>query len=165
MSADPQEPDGADPFDRVIECLNKHDVDFMMIGGWAVIYHGFTRATEDLDVLIRRTDENSRKAVKALEEAGLGCAELVPEVFTQDNGISLGEPPLKLDVLSSLPGVDFDRAWARCQRDLFGPQEVNYISREDLIANKKAVARPKDLDDVRELEAAARLKDGESPKA
>ena len=158
MSAASQEPEGPDPFDRIIEVLNKHGVDFLMIGGWAVIYHGFNRVTEDMDIFVRKTEENARKTVAALEDAGLGCAELVPEVFTKDNGISLGEPPLKVDILSNLPGVEFEGAWARRQTDLFGPHTVNYISRKDLIINKKTVARPKDLDDARELEAGARLK-------
>lgn len=155
MSAAEQDPAGADPFDAVIASLNKHEVEFLMVGGWAVIYHGFNRVTDDMDIFVRRTEENSRRTVAALEDADLGCPELVPEVFMNDNGISLGEAPLKVDIISNLPGVDFDAAWARRQKDFFGPNMVNYISREDLLVNKRTVARPKDLDDARELEAGS----------
>ena len=140
-------------FRHIVAALNKHGVDFLIIGGWAVVYHGHVRMTEDLDVCIRPTEDNAKRAVAALEEAGAACPELKPEVFTRDNGISLGEAPVKVDVLSNLLGVDFDRAWSRREAGAFGSETVNFISREDLIGNKRAVARPKDLLDVQELEA------------
>ena len=147
-----------DDFDRIIASLNKHHVDFMLIGGIAVIYHGHVRDTKDLDIFIRRTPENAKKTVAALEEVGFECPELKPEVFMADNGISLGEVPVKVDILSNIPGVDFDEAWARREADIFGPQTVNYISLEDLIANKRAVGRPQDMADVYKLELARDLK-------
>ena len=118
MSPNPRDSSELDDFDRIIASLNKHRVDFMIIGG---------------------------------------CPELKPEVFTEDNGISLGEIPVKVDVISKLPGVDFDQAWARRATGPFGSETVSFISREDLISNKRAVARPKDLLDVVELEAGRRL--------
>lgn len=147
------EPSESDDFDRIVAALNKHLVDFMIIGGWAVVYHGHVRMTEDLDIYIRPTEDNAKRAVAAIEAAGGGCPELKPEVFTRDNGISLGEIPVKVDVISNLPGVDFEQAWSRREAGPFGSETVNFISREDLISNKRAVARPKDLLDVRELEA------------
>ena len=157
MSPSPRDSSELDDFDRIIASLNKHRVDFMIIGGWAVVYHGYVRMTEDLDIYIRPTADNARRAVAAIEAAGGGCPELKPEVFTEDNGISLGEIPVKVDVISKLPGVDFDQAWARRATGPFGSETVSFISREDLISNKRAVARPKDLLDVVELEAGRRL--------
>ncbi len=153
MTPAPQEEDASDAFDRVVAAFNKQKVEFMIIGGWAVAYHGHVRETEDLDLFIRPTLENAKRAVAALEAVGGSCPELKPEVFTDDNGISLGEAPVRIDVLSRLPGVDFDQAWPRSESSSFGAEMVRYICREDLIKNKRAVARPKDLNDALELEA------------
>lgn len=153
MSSEPPEPAELDDFDRIVASLNRHRVDFMIIGGFAVVYHGHMRTTKDLDLFVRRSEENARRTVAALEEVGFGSPEMTPEVFTADNGISLGTAPLQVDVMSNLRGVDFDGAWARRETGAFGRETVNYISREDLIMNKRAAGRPVDLDDVRELEA------------
>lgn len=152
MSPEPKESSEPDVFDSIIAAFNAHRVDFMVIGGWAVAYHGHVRLTEDLDLLVRPTEDNAKRAVAALEAVGGGCPELRPEVFTRDNGISLGDAPVKVDVLSKLPGVDFEAAWTRRESGHFGSATVNFISRADLIDNKRAVGRPRDLDDVRELE-------------
>lgn len=152
MSQAPSNDFSSDDFDRIVASLLKHKVDFMIIGGFAVVYHGHVRATKDLDLYIRRTEENAKRTVAALEEVGFGSPEMIPEVFTADNGISLGTRPLQIDVMSNLRGVDFDKAWACRESGPFGRETVNYISREDLISNKRAAGRPLDLDDVRELE-------------
>lgn len=141
-----------DDLDRVVSAMNRHEVEFMVIGGFAMAYHGHVRNTQDLDLFVRPSPENARRAVAALEEAGFACPELTASVFTDENGISLGDPPLRVDVLSRLPGVEFADAWMRRETSVFGEESAAYISRADLIANKKAVARPRDLDDVRELE-------------
>lgn len=152
MSEGASENSSSDDFDRIVASLIRHQVDFMIIGGFAVVYHGHVRATKDLDLYVRRTEENANRVVAALEEVGFGSPEMTPEVFTADNGISLGTRPLQIDVMSNLRGVDFDKAWARRERGSFGRETVNYISREDLIVNKHAAGRPLDLDDARELE-------------
>lgn len=148
----PEEDSSFDDFDRIVAALNKHKVDFMIIGGFAVVYHGHVRNTKDLDIFIRRTEENAKRAVTALEEVGFGSPEMTPEVFTADNGISLGNSPLQVDIMSNLRGINFDEAWSRRESSRFNNETVNYISREDLIANKYAAGRPVDLDDARELE-------------
>lgn len=152
MSQASLENSSSDDFDRIVASLIKHQVDFMIIGGFAVVYHGHVRATKDLDLYVRRTEENASRVVAALEEVGFGSPEMTAEVFTADNGISLGTRPLQIDVMSNLRGVDFDKAWARRESGSFGRETVSYISREDLIINKRAAGRPLDLDDVRELE-------------
>lgn len=153
MNPSSSEDSNTDDFDRIVAALNKHQVDFMIIGGFAVVYHGHVRATKDLDLYIRKTEENAKRAVAALEEIGFGSPEMTPKVFIADNGISLGSRPLQIDVMSSLPGIDFDTAWAHREIGSFGLEKANYISREDLIRNKRAAGRPLDLDDARELEA------------
>lgn len=153
MSPSSPEDSSSDDFDRIVASLNKHHVDFMIIGGFAVVYHGHMRATKDLDLFVRRTEENAGRTIAALEEVGFGSPEMTPKVFTADNGISLGARPLQIDVISNLRGVDFDEAWSRREIGSFGRETVSYISREDLIRNKRAAGRPLDLDDARELEA------------
>ncbi|MBI5244427.1 MAG: hypothetical protein HY922_12235 [Elusimicrobia bacterium] len=143
-----------DDFDRIVASLNKNGVDFMIIGGYAVIFHGHVRTTKDLDIMIRRTPENARRAIAALEEAGCTCPELTPELFMAGKGITFGEPPMRIDVLSDIRGVAFDDAWSRRQISRFGPNEANFIGLDDLIANKEAVARPQDLADAQKLNLA-----------
>lgn len=92
------------------------------------------------------------RIVAALEEIGFGSPKMTPEAFTADNGISLGTRPLQVDIMSDLRGVDFDEAWSRREISRFSNETVNYISRDDLIGNKRAAGRPLDLDDARELE-------------
>lgn len=133
MNSDSSEDGDLDDFDRIVASLNRHKVEFMIIGGWAVVYHGHVRETEDLEILIRRTEENAKRAVAALEEVVGACPELTPEVFVADNGISLGEKPVRVYVISNLPGVDFDQAWRRSETGPFGPETIRFISREDLI--------------------------------
>lgn len=152
MTQAPEDAPSFDDFDRIVASLNKHKVDFMIIGGLAVVYHGHVRNTKDLDLFIRRTEENAKRTVAALEEVGFGSPEMTPEVFIGDNGISLGTRPLQVDIMSNLRGVDFDEAWSRRESSRFSMETVNYISREDLIVNKRAAGRPLDLDDARELE-------------
>ena len=142
-----------DDLDRVVAALNRHGVDFLVIGGFAMVYHGHVRNTQDLDLFIRPSADNARKTVAALEETGFACPELTIGVFTEGNGISLGDVPLRVDVLSRLPGVEFEAAWSRRETSVFGAEKADYISRPDLIVNKRTVGRPRDLDDVRELEA------------
>lgn len=142
---------GLDDFDRIVASLNDHGVDFMIVGGYAVIFHGHVRATKDLDILIRRTPENARRTVAALEKIGFECPELKPELFLAGKGITFGEPPLRVDVLGAIKGVDFDAAWPRRQTSRFGPHEASYIGLQDLIANKESVARPQDLADAQKL--------------
>lgn len=123
-------------------------------GGYAVIFHGQVRTTKDLALFIRRTPDNARRAVAALEEIGFACPELSPELFISGKGITFGEAPMRVDVLAAIRGIDFEAAWERKQTSRFGPNEANYIGLDDLIANKEAVARPQDIADAQKLKAA-----------
>jgi hypothetical protein len=152
MPQTPEEDSSLHLFDEVVAAFNKHGVDYMVIGGFAVIYHGHVRTTEDLDLFVRRSRENVAKVIAALDEVSGGELKLAPEVFTEGKGVLLGEAPLRIDVLSQIAGVDFDSAWGRRETDRFGPETVCYLSREDLIANKRAAGRPQDLVDVAELD-------------
>lgn len=152
MSGNPEDDSGLHIYDKIVAAFDKHQVDFLIIGGFAVIYHGHVRATQDLDLFIGATEDNAKKAVAALKEVSLGELDFSPDVFTKGKGVLIGERPLRVDILSKISGVTFEEAWPHRKADLFGPATVNFISRDDLIANKRATGRPQDNDDVRELE-------------
>lgn len=156
--------DGTDDFDRIVAAFKKHEVEFIIAGGFAVIYHGYVRDTSDLDLYIKSSQENARRAVAALEEAGFSSPDLTPDVFLRDNGIHLGEKPVEVDVLSNLKGVTWEQAWAQKEAAPFGPAEVYYLSLNDLIANKRAVGRLRDLADLEQLERIHNLPPRESSK-
>jgi hypothetical protein len=141
-----------DDLDRIVASLKTHQVEFIIVGGFAVIYHGYVRNTKDLDVFIRRTEENAARTVAALEDAGFGFPELTPRVFLDGKGVLLGEPPMRVDIISDLAGVSFDDAWPRCSQDYYGDTMAAYLGYDDLICNKRAVGRPQDLNDVEMLE-------------
>lgn len=163
MASEAGEPEALDDFDRIVASLNKHRVEFMIAGGFAVIYHGHVRDTADLDLYVRSSPENAQRTVRALEEAGFRSPDLTPEVFTDDNGIHLGDGLVEVDVLSTLKGVDWNQAWARRASGPFGPAEVFFLSLPDLIANKRAVGRLQDLADVEKLDRIRELGEGGKP--
>lgn len=133
--------------------FNAHSVEFLIVGAYALAVHGHLRATKDLDVWVRPSEENARKVFRALQAFGAvteGLTETdlaMPGVFVQ-----LGVAPVRIDVLSSIDGVGFEQAWANRVAATYGDQPVFVISRADLIINKRASARLQDLADVEALE-------------
>lgn len=151
MAAEPERE--LDDLDRIVSSLNKRGVEFMVIGGYAVIYHGHMRTTKDLDIFIRRTEENARRTLAALADVGLAWPDLTVQTFLEGKGALLGEEPMRVDIISELSGVEFDEAWRRCRHDLFGSETVAYLGLDDLISNKRAARREQDLADAVRLEA------------
>jgi len=144
---------GLHVYDKVIAAFIDHHVDFMLVGGYAVIYHGYVRATEDLDLFIRPTEDNAKKAVAALKALSEGELDYSPDVFTKGKGVSLGERPVRIDILSQIDGITYEQASKNTKPDAFGPATVHFISQDDLLVNKRAAGRPRDRNDVLELEA------------
>ncbi len=137
----------------VASFLFRH-VEFLVVGGHAVAFHGYPRLTEDLDLLVRPTHENGRRLVEALKAFGFASLGLEPDAFTvPDRVIQLGRAPNRIDLLTGIPGVTFNEAWsARVEADLDG-LKVFMIGRDALIRNKRATGRPQDLADAERLEA------------
>ena len=160
MDGGAEEESGLQLYDQIVAVLIGHQVDFLIVGGFAVIYHGHVRATQDLDLFVRPTRENAERIVAALKQASGGELDFSPDVFTAGKGVLIGERPLRVDILSQISGVVFEEAWTRREANLFGPARVNYISRQDLIKNKQAAGRPVDLDDARELGLGKTHKEG-----
>ncbi len=142
----------------VIAAFNKHNVKYLVIGGHAVSVHSEPRGTKDLDLFIRADPDNSKAVFQALAEFGAPIAGMTPEDFNDEptTVFQMGVPPARIDILQGIEGVNFDDAWRnRTDGLLAGEIEAHVISREDLIRNKLAVGRHRDLGDVDALREAA----------
>ena len=137
----------------MLKCLNKAGVDYIMVGGWAVNLHGYVRATIDLDIWILADQENARKVYAALGEFGAPLRQVKPEDFAQDGTIfQIGVAPCRIYVINKIDGVSYADASPRAIPKTIEGIPVRIISREDLIANKRASGRTKDLADAEILE-------------
>ena len=137
----------------MLRCLNKAGVDYIMVGGWAVNLHGYVRATIDLDIWILADQENARKVYAALGEFGASLGQVKPEDFAQDGTIfQIGVAPCRIDVINKIDGVKYAEASPRAIQKTIEGVPVRIISREDLIVNKRASGRTKDLADAEILE-------------
>lgn len=140
-----------------IESLNSNKVDYIVIGAHALAFHHLPRATEDIDFLVRPVVENGEKLVQALKEFGFGSLGLTAEDFTGERQIvQLGYAPRRIDLLTGISGVDFEKAWENKIQGTLAGLPVHFLSAEDFITNKKASGRPKDIGDAGELEKGLR---------
>jgi len=140
-------------FRDLLSEFNAADVRYLVVGGYAFFFHATPRFTKDLDIWIEPTAENAARVMAALQRFGAPLDTLTAEDLAAP-GITfqMGLPPNRIDLLTDVTGVTFADAWARKIEGRYGDQRMWVLSRADLIANKKAVARPKDLEDVAELE-------------
>ena len=140
-------------FSEFLRLLNEREVKYLLIGGYAVGYHGYVRATADMDVWIRRDRENAVRVVQVLKEFGFGVSDLKPELFLSEQRIvRMGVPPMRIEILTSVSGVEFDECYASRIEERWDDVAVNIISLEKLKANKRASGRLKDLSDLDHLE-------------
>ncbi|HLI96082.1 MAG TPA: hypothetical protein VKT72_08350 [Candidatus Baltobacteraceae bacterium] len=132
--------------------MNAERVEYLVVGAHAVGYHGYIRSSDDFDVWIRRTPENAQRVFRALGRFGAPMDMVKVDDFTSDDLIfQIGTKPFRIDIITSVSGLDFDDAWSRREPSTY-LGEPNFVpGLEDLIANKKASGRDKDLIDVREL--------------
>jgi hypothetical protein len=132
-----------------IELLNTHNVEYMVVGAHALAYHGRPRHTGDLDIWIKPSLENAGKMISVLKDFGFGSLGLTEDDFLKENYVAqLGYPPLRIDILNSISGVNFDDAY---KGRILGENDdlyVSFINISDFITNKKASGRPKDLGDI-----------------
>lgn len=135
-----------------IGLLNSRGVEYLVVGGHAVAFHGYPRFTGDIDFFVAANEENARGLMTVLADFGFGGLGIDVAALTRPRQIvQLGRPPNRIDLLTSISGVDFAEAWgSRIAGELDG-LPVFYIGREALLANKLASGRPKDLADADEL--------------
>jgi len=139
-------------FKEFLQLLNSHRVEYLLIGGYAVGYHGYPRATADMDIWIAIRPKNAKKVVAALKEFGFDVPELSVGLFLKENQIiRMGVPPVKIDIATTISGVTFAECYAERVIDILDGVKVNIISLKHLKANKKASGRHKDLNDLENL--------------
>ncbi len=139
-------------FKEFVESFIANDVRFLIVGGYAVAAHGLPRYTGDLDAWIWVSPENAERVLHSLEAFGFSGLGLTEDDFVQpDSVIQLGYPPYRIDILTSIEGVEFDDAWSHRVIVAIDNLEVPFIGRDDLLANKRAAGRPQDIADVARL--------------
>ena len=135
-----------------IELCNKHNIKYLVIGGYAVSIHGYPRSTKDIDVCIEMSEVNASKMVQVINDFGFGSLKLTKDDFLKKHFITqLGFPPLRIDILNDLDGVSFEEAWKNRKIVNFEGVDVNFIGYNDLITVKQKAARPQDIADVDKL--------------
>jgi hypothetical protein len=139
-------------FKEFIELLNTHNVQYLVIGGYAVAFHGHPRYTKDIDIWINRTGANAENLLRVLEDFGFGTLGLTIEDFLRPGYIiQLGYPPNRIDLLTSLKGVDFDTCYASKVDDIIDGVCLHFIDVEHLKISKRIAGRHQDLADVENL--------------
>ncbi len=135
-----------------LRLLNDHHVEYLLVGGYAVSYHGYVRSTADLDIWIAISPENAERMVELLREFGFGETGLSTDLFLDPSQVTrMGREPVRIEILTSVSGLDFTEAYARRVVDSIDEVPVSVISREDLEINKRAAGRTKDLADLDNL--------------
>jgi predicted nucleotidyltransferase len=142
----------AQDFEDFIKLLHKNEVDYLVVGGYALAFHGKPRHTGDLDVWINNSEANAEKLVLAIADFGLSSLGLTKSDFMQEGYVTqIGYPPLRIDLLNSIDGVKFEDAFPnRLSVDVNG-FNVNYIGLKEFIKNKTASGRSQDIADLKEI--------------
>lgn len=139
-------------FKELLKLLNAHAVEYVIVGGYALAFHGVPRYTGDIDILINPTVSNSERIWAALDEFGFGSVGLSAKDFQQpDKVIQLGVPPVRVDLITSITGVSIEEALTNSVDGKYGDVPVRFIGRDQFITNKRATGRLKDKSDLAAL--------------
>ena len=142
----------APDFKEFLRLLRDHGVRHPVVGGYAVAYHGYPRATDDLDVWVSPDPANAMRTFAAFRAFGFAATELSPELFQHPSClVRMGRPPLRIDVLTTISGVAFETAYTRRVTAVIDGVEVDILGLEDLKSSKRASGRHRDLADLDEL--------------
>lgn len=140
-------------FREFVGLLNKYQVKYMIVGGYAVGIHGHPRYTGDLDIWLLPDPQNAAKILDAIKDFGFGSLDIKSADLTKkDSIIQLGYPPLRIDLLTGIDGVQFDACYPNKKEIEMDGQTVHFVGYADLIKNKKASGRHQDLGDIENLE-------------
>ena len=139
-------------FEELFELLNRNDVRYLLVGGYAYAIYANPRYTKDVDIFYDREPDNADRLLKTIHEFGFGSLDIKKEDFLKEGQvIQLGMPPYRIDLLNKIEGVTFTDAWPNRQTSRYGKQTINVIGKQDLIRNKIATGRDQDKLDVRNL--------------
>ncbi len=143
-----------DDFRDFIQALNINNVDYLLVGGYSVIYHGYSRTTGDMDIWVKRDKSNYEKLVAAFKKFGLSIFDMTEANFLNHETwdvFSFGTPPVCIDILVKVKGLDFDECFKGSQFFEDDGLMVRTINYNHLITSKKSANRPKDIDDINNL--------------
>jgi len=139
-------------FKDFLRLLDAEEVEYLLIGGYAVAYHGFPRATEDIDLWVASSPQNADRIVKALRQFGFDLPELQPDLFLKpDSIVRMGLPPLRIELSTTISGVAFDECYKARVTETIDGIAVSIINLADLKRNKQASGRHQDLADLERL--------------
>jgi len=136
----------------LLELFNEHKVDYLIVGAYALAFHGAPRYTGDIDILVKPDTDNAQRVIKVINDFGFRSLGLAATDFDKpDIVVQLGVPPVRVDIITSLSGVSWEEAFTGRVEGKYGDTPVYYIGREQFIMNKRAVGRKKDLADIEAL--------------
>ena len=139
-------------FKEFLKLLNSHNVKYLLVGGYAVGYHGYPRATGDMDIWIEISEQNSKKVVSTFRDFAMPNEAISESLFLEKNKvIRMGVPPVRLEIITSASGVSFDQCYSNREAVEIDGILINFISLEDLKKNKHAAGRHKDMEDLEHL--------------
>lgn len=139
-------------FRDFLKLLNSKKIKYLLVGGYAVGYYGYPRATADMDIWIAISKENAKKMTELIKDFGMDTPALNKSIFLQPGKvIRMGYPPIRIEVLTEISGVKFEQCYLRRKETKIDGLKVKIISFEDLLKNKKASGRYKDLNDLENL--------------
>ena len=139
-------------FEELVKLFNKHKVIFIIVGGYALAFHGAHRYTGDIDFFVKPDRDNAKRIVNALYDFGFGFLDFDTKDFSIPGKIiQLGVPPVRIDIITSLSGVSWDDAYESRVNGKYGRQKVYFIGKKQFLKNKKVTSRHKDLADIEAL--------------
>lgn len=141
-------------FREFIEALNKHNVEYILVGGFSVILYGYSRTTGDLDLWVNKSKENYDKLCKAFDEFGMPIFDMTENNFLNHpfwDVFSFGRSPVAIDIMTAVKGLDFKDAFRKSKMFEDHGIQIRTLHKNDLIASKKASNRPKDQDDLENI--------------
>ena len=140
-------------YEEFLKLLNRHRIQYCIVGAYAVAFHARPRYTKDIDILIEVSKDNAHKMIQALEEFGFGDLELTEEDFLREGMIiQLGYEPVRIDILTTISGCTFKEIWNHKKIGDYGDEKVIFIGKEELIKSKKAAHRKQDAADLELLQ-------------
>jgi hypothetical protein len=139
-------------FRDLLALLNEHKVEYLIVGGYALAFHGAPRFTGDIDIFVRPHPDNAQRVLAALADFGFRFPNLTVDDFQDPNKVvQLGVPPVRVDLITSISGVSWEAADSSKEAGSFGDVPVCYIGRREYVNNKRAAGRKKDLADIEAL--------------
>jgi hypothetical protein len=139
-------------FKELLQLLNKHNVEYVIVGAYALAFHGCPRYTGDLDILVNPDSKNAKKIIEAIKEFGFESLDLAIEDFSSaEKVIQLGVPPIRIDLLTSLTALTWEQISSHKVKGEYGDVHTYFIGKNELIINKKSLGRHKDLADIESI--------------